>query len=582
MPNLYEILGLKVGAEPADVRPAFHTLAKGSHPDVNIGDATAEERFKKVNQAYEVLSDPDRRAAYDLGLQHKLTATHRLLRDAMVASSACFVVTVASGLYFSLPYIGREFARTHETIVIAENSSRPALQTNRDSLRGRSESSAEAAKPASEPPAEGRPSTSTADQPETTIAAPVPSSPTPVPKTEREQAPQLAAEPSVVERSASPTPEQPEQPEKANTAITTSRPAPSERVRIGAEKYEEELKKQKKEKEAEGKRKDEEDHNKGESERKRHHEEPFEAKRMAGQAKSEAEAAAARERERREEAAAETMRLEEGARLAFEAVQRAEAEAAEAARRKKEEDEEAAKKIKEAEEARAKALADADTKRKAEEEQKEQGRALCARAGHFHVKGMRELESGDVIGAREFFRLGADEGLWQSAEALAGTYDPEQLSKFNVLGLPPDIFAAKAWYEKARVLGERPLCEEGELKRILSLAADKPDADAALVLFRAAYTSGDGLAYVSTKGAQDERIYRYGDESRSASKKDASAYTLYSCNERYVFVLQNQEDRAALLKATVLKFGEPGFLELDAKYVSTCNNGDIRSAIPRK
>jgi curved DNA-binding protein CbpA len=156
MPNLYEILGFKVGAEPADGRAAFHRLAKSSHPDVNIGDATAEERFKKVNQAYEVLSDPDRRAAYDLGLQHKLTATHRLLQDAMVASSACFVVTVACGLYFSLPYIGREFAGTHETIEIAGNSSHPALQTNKDSLRGRSESSAETAKPASEPPAEGR------------------------------------------------------------------------------------------------------------------------------------------------------------------------------------------------------------------------------------------------------------------------------------------------------------------------------------------------------------------------------------------------------------------------------------------
>jgi hypothetical protein len=48
-----------------------------------------------------------------------------------------------------------------------------------------------------------------------------------------------------------------------------------------------------------------------------------------------------------------------------------------------------------------------------------------------------------------------------------------------------------------------------------------------------------------------------------------------------LFVLQNQEDRAALLKAAVVKFGEPGFLELDAKYVSGCNNPDIKSAVPR-
>jgi len=146
--------------------------------------------------------------------------------------------------------------------------------------------------------------------------------------------------------------------------------------------------------------------------------------------------------------------------------------------------------------------------------------------------------------------------------------------------LQPDIFAANEWYEKARVLGERPLCEVGELKRMLSLAADKPEADADLELFRAAYTSGDGLAYVVIRDAKDERIYRYGDESRSAAKKNAGAYTLYTCNERHLFVLQIQQDRAALLNATVVKAGEPRFLERDAKYVSGCNKPDIRSAVP--
>jgi hypothetical protein len=303
-------------------------------------------------------------------------------------------------------------------------------------------------------------------------------------------------------------------------------------------------------------------------------------------AQAKLEDAAAARRERREEARAETARFDDGARLTLEAVHKAEVEAAAAAvddaRRKKQEEEEAEKKKMEDEEARATDFAEAETKRKAKEEHKEQRMALCARAGHFHVKGMRELETANVIGAREFFRLGADEGLWQSAEALAGTYDPEQLSKFNVLGLQSDIFAAKEWYEKARVLGERPLCEVDELKRMLSLAAEKPEADADLALFRGAYTSGDGLAYVVIKGAKDERIYRYGDESRSAAKKDAGAYTLYTCNERHLFVLQNQEDRAALLKATVVKLGAPAFLELDAKYVSGCDNPDIRSAVPRK
>jgi curved DNA-binding protein CbpA len=70
MPDLYEILGLRSGATQEQVKATFHRLAKASHPDVNADDATAEKRFKEINHAYEILSDPWSRAAYDLGLQH--------------------------------------------------------------------------------------------------------------------------------------------------------------------------------------------------------------------------------------------------------------------------------------------------------------------------------------------------------------------------------------------------------------------------------------------------------------------------------------------------------------------------------
>jgi DnaJ-class molecular chaperone len=52
MPNFYEVLGLASGAEPEQVKAAFHGLANSSHPDVDAGDATAENRFKEFNQAY--------------------------------------------------------------------------------------------------------------------------------------------------------------------------------------------------------------------------------------------------------------------------------------------------------------------------------------------------------------------------------------------------------------------------------------------------------------------------------------------------------------------------------------------------
>jgi DnaJ-class molecular chaperone len=63
--DLYEILGVKKDANEKDIKKAFHALAKKYHPDVNPGDKAAEQRFKEVNLAYEVLKDTKKRAQYD-------------------------------------------------------------------------------------------------------------------------------------------------------------------------------------------------------------------------------------------------------------------------------------------------------------------------------------------------------------------------------------------------------------------------------------------------------------------------------------------------------------------------------------
>jgi molecular chaperone DnaJ len=61
----YEVLGVERGASEADVKSAFRKLAMKLHPDRNQGDSSSEHRFKEINEAYEVLKDGDKRAAYD-------------------------------------------------------------------------------------------------------------------------------------------------------------------------------------------------------------------------------------------------------------------------------------------------------------------------------------------------------------------------------------------------------------------------------------------------------------------------------------------------------------------------------------
>ena len=335
MRDLYEVLGLGSDAAQEQIKAAFHGLAKECHPDLNAGDPTAETRFKELTHAYEILSDPESRAAYDLGLEHKRAKGHGRMLDAMATMAVAFLVTIGCGLYFL--YSGSRSEQRREPAELSEKYS-PGPRAKQDGT-ARGEAAVVVATPSS-----------TADR-----------------------------------------------------------------------------------------------------------------------------------------------------------------------------------------------------------------QAECDRALRLHVRGLQLIETGEVSAARSFLERAADAGICRSAWELARTFDPVELGKLKIIGLAPDVGAAGKWRDRARDLcaTPQPICEA---------------ADVNLAQFRAAYTSGDGLAYVVIHDGNGEHVYRYGDESRLAAKQDLGEYKLFTCNTPHLFSPGLADHKTALLNATVVKSGDARFAELDAKYVSGCNN----------
>src|SRR5215218_9492527 len=75
--NPYDVLGVDKKASDEEIKKAYRKLARQYHPDKNPGDAKAEERFKSISQAHDILGDPEKRKAYDRALANPFSQAGR-------------------------------------------------------------------------------------------------------------------------------------------------------------------------------------------------------------------------------------------------------------------------------------------------------------------------------------------------------------------------------------------------------------------------------------------------------------------------------------------------------------------------
>lgn len=88
MNEFYQVLGVKRDAGADEIKKAYRALAKKLHPDLNPGDKAAEAKFKEINDAYQTLSDPQKRKAYDAEQSAATSGPRKAARPAQASGPA--------------------------------------------------------------------------------------------------------------------------------------------------------------------------------------------------------------------------------------------------------------------------------------------------------------------------------------------------------------------------------------------------------------------------------------------------------------------------------------------------------------
>jgi len=159
MRDLYSILNLSRRASSKDIKAAYWALAKEFHPDVNAGDIEAEQWIKEINYAYEILGDPDARAAYDLEMVRQRATARRSFWRSAATGAATFLLMAGS---ISIAVMWKQHAsqtRNKTEMLVAKAPAReratPSSARSEHPARGADPSEPVSAplRPSNEPPA---------------------------------------------------------------------------------------------------------------------------------------------------------------------------------------------------------------------------------------------------------------------------------------------------------------------------------------------------------------------------------------------------------------------------------------------